>query len=864
MDLNKFTEKAQEAVNQAQTTAIGMSHQEIAPLHLLYSLVLQKEGLVPVVLEKLGTQTKTFEAGLFRELQKIPHVSGSGYDANRVQFSGRVTQVFAQAILAAQQNQEEYVSTEHLFLQLFKTDDQVVKHVFSEFGINEKNFRKALVEMSEPISGDKSQPQFKTLERFARNLIREAREGKLDPVIGRDEEIRRTIRILSRRTKNNPVLIGDPGVGKTAIAEGLAQRILRTDVPDSLKGKLIFSLDMAALLAGAKYRGDFEERLKGLLDEVKKSDGQIILFIDELHTIVGAGKAEGAIDAGNMLKPMLARGELRCIGATTLDEYRKYIEKDPALERRFQKVLISQPGVEDTISILRGLKERFELHHGIKIQDHALVVAAVLSDRYIADRFLPDKAIDLVDEACAKIRTEIESMPSELDDLSRKQMRLEIEEAALKKESDAQSKQRLGELQKELSSLREKVSVMREVYKQEKDSLAQVQTVRKQIDDTNVAIAEAERTYNLNRAAELRHGTLPILEKKLKELELKNLSAGRSLVEEVSEETISQIVSQWTGIPITKLQEGEKEKLLQLEGILQKEVIGQAHAVHLVSEAILRSRTGIKDPMRPAGSFIFLGPTGVGKTQLAKSLAKNLFDSEKNVLRIDMSEYMEKHSVSKLIGAPPGYVGYEEGGQLTEAVRRKPYSIILLDEIEKAHLDVFNVLLQILDDGRMTDSKGRTVDFKNTIIIMTSNIGSQIILENVAKSGELSSDTVEQVLALLHQYFKPEFLNRVDESIVFKPLGRSEIEQITRIQIKELHDRLADRGIDLQVEDSAVTYLAQTGYEPKFGARPLKRLIQRELESKIARILLGTQLAVGAVLSVNSIEGGGIEVRQVH
>lgn len=861
MDFNKFTEKAQEAVNQAQTIAIGMSHQEIAPLHLLYSLVLQKEGLVPILLEKLGVQARVFDDGLLRELKKIPHVSGSGYDANKVQFSGRTTQVFAQSLLAAQQNQEEYVATEHLFLQLLKIDDSAVKNIFKEFGITEKSFRKALVEMSETTSGDKSQTQFKTLERFARNLIREAREGKLDPVIGRDEEIRRTIRILSRRTKNNPVLIGDPGVGKTAIAEGLAQRILRTDVPDSLKGKLIFSLDMAALLAGAKYRGDFEERLKGVLDEVKKSDGQIILFIDELHTIVGAGKADGAIDAGNMLKPMLARGELRCIGATTLDEYRKYIEKDPALERRFQKVMVSQPGVEDTISILRGLKERFELHHGVKIQDHALVTAAVLSDRYITDRFLPDKAIDLVDEACAKIRTEIESMPSELDDFSRRQMRLEIEEAALKKESDSQSRQRLGELQKELSNLREKVSVMREVYKQEKDALTQVQSVRKQIDDANIAIAEAERTYNLNRAAELRHGVLPGLEKKLKDLELKNQSAGRSLVEEVSEETISQIVSQWTGIPITKLQEGEKQKLLQLEDTLQKEVIGQEHAVHLVSEAILRSRTGIKDPLRPAGSFIFLGPTGVGKTQLAKSLAKHLFDSEKNILRIDMSEYMEKHSVAKLIGAPPGYVGYDEGGQLTEAVRRKPYSIILLDEIEKAHLDVFNVLLQILDDGRMTDSKGRTVDFKNTIIIMTSNIGSHLILENVARDGELSNETIDSVLALLHQYFKPEFLNRVDESIVFKPLGKREIEQITRQQIKELHDRLAARNVDLQIDDKAVAYLAKVGYEPKFGARPLKRVIQRELESKIARILLGSQLKPGSILSVSTLENGGLELK---
>lgn len=840
MDLKKFTQKTQEALQEAQTFAIGFSHQEITHWHLFYSLLIQPESIVESILESLNADVEKIKDELYKKLSQSSKVSGSGYDAHKVYFSSHLTQSLAQSTILAKENGEELVSSETVFLVLLR--DKEVAAYLSPYKITESSVLKSLKTMKEnSTKQERSTGKYKTLSKYGRNLIKDAREGKLDPVIGRDDEIRRTIRILSRRTKNNPVLIGDPGVGKTAIVEGLAQRMVDSDVPDSLKDKIVFTLDIGALLAGAKFRGEFEERLKAVLDEVKKHEGQIILFIDELHTIVGAGKSEGAIDAANMLKPMLARGELRCIGATTLDEYRTYIEKDPALERRFQKVLVSQPNVEDAISILRGLKEKFEIHHGVRIADNAIVAAATLSDRYISDRFLPDKAIDLIDEACAKVRTEIDSMPAELDNLMRKQLRLEVEEAALKKEKDAASKKRLGDLQKELVDMKERSLSMRETYKREKASIGKVQSIKKQIEDMNIAIAEAERVYDLNKVAELQHGKLPDLQRQLEDAQKNTRKEGRVLLEEVNENSVSEVVSQWTGIPISKIQEGEKEKLLDLEKTLHKDLIGQDNAVHLVSEAILRSRTGIQDPDRPSGSFIFLGPTGVGKTQLAKSLAKHLFDSEKNLIRIDMSEYMEKHSVAKLIGAPPGYVGHEEGGQLSEAIRRKPYSIILLDEVEKAHPDVFNILLQVLDDGRITDSKGRTVNFKNTIIIMTSNIGSQKILDSVEKAGDLFEATIDEVTQDLHLHFRPEFLNRIDEILVFKSLSDDDIEKITKYELSKLVERLNKQGISFSYDPEVIPHLAKRGYDPKFGARPLKRLIQRELESKIAHALLSSK-----------------------
>ncbi|HTB81389.1 MAG TPA: ATP-dependent chaperone ClpB [Opitutaceae bacterium] len=846
MDFAKLTQMSRQAVTDAQSIARRLNHNEVETWHLLSALLNQENGIVPGLVEKLGLTTSALQLAVDRELERLPKVTGS-VDTSKVYVTQAVNDALTRAEEEAKSLKDEYVSTEHLLLGLIEVGKpDSLKKLFKSFGLDRAKVLKVLQEIrgSQRVTSDNPEATYQALEKYGIDLVAQARKGKMDPVIGRDEEIRRTIRILSRKTKNNPVLIGEPGVGKTAIVEGLAQRILRGDVPEGLKDRTVFALDMGALVAGAKYRGEFEERLKAVLKEIKDSEGRVILFIDELHLIVGAGKTDGAMDAGNLLKPMLARGELHCIGATTLDEYRKYIEKDAALERRFQPVTVDQPTVEDAISILRGLRERFELHHGVRIQDNALVSAVVLSNRYISDRFLPDKAIDLVDEACAMIRTEMDSMPQELDELTRRALQLEIEETALAKEKDDASKRRLEALRKELAEVREKAQGLKLQWEKEKASVDRVRKIREDLDATRVAMEKAERAYDLNTVAELRHGKIPQLEAELKKAE----KAGNTTTlfkEEVSQEEIAEVVAKWTGVPVTRLIEGEKEKLLRLEDVLHQRVIGQDEAVTLVTEAILRARSGIKDPRRPVGSFLFLGPTGVGKTELAKTLAETLFDTEAAMIRLDMSEYMEKHSVSRLIGAPPGYVGYDEGGQLSEAVRRKPYAVILFDEIEKAHPDVFNVLLQVLDDGRITDAQGRTVDFKNTIIIMTSNIGSRFLLDGVTND-TISESVRESVMAELRKSFRPEFLNRIDETILFKPLTLDEITKIVDLLLADLNKRLADRRVTVVLDKKAKEWAAEKGYDPVFGARPLKRFLQRQIETRLARALIGGEVAEGS------------------
>ncbi len=861
MDMNRLTQKSQEALSQAQNKAVTLGHTEVDGEHLLLALLEQPDGLVPRLLRKMDVPVEDLTGALQTELRKRPSVSGPGIEPGKIYISQRLSQLLVDAEKEARRLKDEYISVEHLLMGLVREQDAAAGRLLQQFGVTPDRFLKALTDVRghQRVQSANPEATYEALERYGRDLVQMVRQGKLDPVIGRDEEIRRVIRILSRKTKNNPVLIGEPGVGKTAIAEGLAHRIVRGDVPEGLKDKTLFALDMGALVAGAKYRGEFEERLKAVLNEIKQSEGRILLFIDELHTIVGTGKAEGAIDAGNMLKPMLARGELHCIGATTLDEYRKHVEKDAALERRFQPVLVEQPSVEDTISILRGLCERYEVHHGVKIQDNALVAAATLSQRYISDRFLPDKAIDLVDEACAMIRTEIDSMPAELDAVSRRVMQLEIEEAALKKEKDKASKQRLETLQKELQDVRAQADAMRAQYDSEKQGIQKVRRLREDIEHLRREIERAEREYNLERAAELKHGKLPMLEASLQieEEQLLNRQGPEKLLrEEVTEDEIAEIVSRWTGIPVTRLVEGEREKLLKLDDILHRRVIGQDEAVQLVADAVIRARAGIKDPRRPIGSFIFLGPTGVGKTELAKTLAEALFDTEENLVRVDMSEYMEKHAVSRLIGAPPGYVGYEEGGQLTEAVRRKPYAVILFDEVEKAHPEVFNVLLQILDDGRVTDAQGRTVDFKNTVIIMTSNIGATNLMDGIIRDGTITDQTRNAVMSELRAHFRPEFLNRVDDMILFKPLSLKEIERIVDLLADDVRKRLAEREITLEITAPAREFIAREGYDPVYGARPLKRFLQRELETKIGRALIAGDVPDGARILVELADGG--------
>ena len=847
MNAQKFTQKSLEAIQEAQNIALEHNSMQIEQEHLVCALLEQKDGLIPQLMKKMGTDPDALLHAVEQRVEGLPGVTGPGRESGKIYVSGDVDQNLAAAEREAGRMKDEYVSVEHIMMAVLEKPNTGMSRIFQQFGITKDQFLSVLatVRGNTRVTSDTPEETYDSLSKYGQDLVELAKNHKLDPVIGRDSEIRNVIRILSRKTKNNPVLIGEPGVGKTAIAEGLALRIVRGDVPNNLKDRKLFSLDMGSLIAGAKFRGEFEERLKAVLDEVKKSEGKIILFIDELHTIVGAGKTEGSMDAGNLLKPLLARGELHCIGATTLDEYRQYIEKDPALERRFQPVLVDEPSVADTISILRGLKERYEVFHGVKIQDQALIAAATLSNRYISDRFLPDKAIDLVDEACAMVRTEIDSMPTELDEISRKIMQLEIEEAALKKETDALSQEHLQELQKELAELRSQFKEMKAKWENEKEAIGKVQKLREEIDQVNGEIEKAERSYDLNKLAELKYGRLPALQKELQEEERiaeEGQSNASLLHDKVTEEEIAKIVGRWTGIPVSKLMEGERDKLLRLEDILHQRVIGQDEAVEKVTEAILRSRAGIQDPDRPIGSFLFLGPTGVGKTELAKALAQTLFDDERNMVRIDMTEYMEKYSVSRLVGAPPGYVGYKEGGQLTEAVRRHPYSVVLFDEVEKAHPDVFNILLQVLDDGRITDSQGRTVDFKNTIIILTSNLGSNYILEGINEKGEISGEARTMVDGLLKQQFRPEFLNRLDDIVFYKPLTKDEITRIVDLMIADLQKRLEEKQLTVELTQAAKDYVVDSGYDPVYGARPLRRFLQSKVETAIAKAIISRDL----------------------
>ena len=859
MNAEKLTQKSAEAIRAAQEIALEYGNPQIEQVHLLWALLQDNEGLIPQLLAGMGITVPSLQAAAKDLLERQPRVSSSGHEAGKIYISAPTDKALNRAEKVAGEMKDEYTSVEHLFLGLLDTADRELAQLFQTYQITREKALQALTSVrgNQRVTSDNPEETYGALKKYGTDLVERARQNKLDPVIGRDDEIRNVIRILSRKSKNNPVLIGEPGVGKTAIAEGLAQRIVKGDVPTTLKNKTIFALDMGALVAGAKYRGEFEERLKAVLNEVKKSEGKILLFIDELHTIVGAGKTEGAMDAGNLLKPMLARGELHCIGATTLNEYRQYIEKDAALERRFQPVMVSEPSVEDTIAILRGLKERYEVFHGVKIQDGAIIAAATLSNRYITDRFLPDKAIDLIDEACALIRTEIDSMPTELDVIQRKIIQHEIEEAALKKETDQLSQEHLAEIQKELSDMREEFKAKKAQWDNEKDAIGKVQQLRADLEQANAELEKAQREYDLNKAAELQYGKIPGLQKALEaEEQVAAQGKARSLLrDKVTEEEIARIIERWTGIPVAKLMEGEREKLLHLEDILHQRVVGQDEAVRLVSEAILRSRAGIADPDKPIGSFLFLGPTGVGKTELAKTLAEVLFDSERNLVRIDMSEYMEKFSVSRLIGAPPGYVGYEEGGQLTEAVRRKPYSVVLFDEVEKAHPDVFNILLQVLDDGRITDSQGRTVDFKNTILILTSNLGSQYLLEGINDQGEISDEAKVQVDHLLKQSFRPEFLNRLDEIVCYKPLTKTDITAIVDLLIGGLNKRLADRQLKVVLTDAAKTYVIDNGYDPLYGARPLRRFLQHTVETLVGRKMIADEVAPGATLTVDCVDG---------